>query len=306
MDVVRYSLFYYHEKILLKLAKTELEDFKKLKAKNNMKNYLLLLLVLFIFSCNNTENNIHIVVTKDSIFRTVFSSNGQKKHEINSFKNSLNGEVIIYDSNERISSKERYLDGKLCGKSYWYHKNGKVRTEIEFVNDTATNFMYRYYETGELMEIVNFYNGRKYGEAEEYYENQNIKTYRFYNNKGYVVYEKSFDVNGTILYERGSGIVMQYYYPETIKVGDTLYLNFVFALPPNCERELLIGNVNNKNEIINTKQVLIEEDFFNTYKFVYQKAGTYCIAGYYRLIEKSSNEISQWKFIANPIIVSPK
>ena len=141
---------------------------------------------------------------KDGVWIFYFK-NGNKKWVGNYKDDQISGELIQYEENGIIISKENYEDGKLVGKYEYYHDNGRLRLTGELLDGKDNGEKISYWSNSNKKSVENFKMNIKNGTEEQYYidgqlstkgewsEGYKDKTWVWYYPDGTKMREENFD-----------------------------------------------------------------------------------------------------------------
>ncbi len=144
-----------------------------------MKINIVILIILFLYSCSSAEERI----------TTSTYINGKVKQEKifkNGKKDSLNYILKQYNYNGTIEMVGEFKDGKENGVFKWYYSNGNKKWIEKYRNGKSVDTTYCYYESGELKRMAITLNNSTIKEATEYYESGEVKIKSFINNGDYI------------------------------------------------------------------------------------------------------------------------
>ena len=180
-----------------------------------MKNILLLLLVLFIASC---QSDIEIVESMDSetgikeIFERSRKSNKKEGYyrKIDSTgvmledalyqEDQLNGTRKLYNAEGKLIIEETHKNGVFDGPYRTYHPDGTLELDGLYANNETTGTWRRYYSNGQILEEVAFSGNMENGPFKEWYDNGSLKAEGTYlegdNEHGELM---EYDTTGTLI-----------------------------------------------------------------------------------------------------------
>lgn len=86
---------------------------------------------------------------------------------------------------------------------YEYYENGIVKSKTPYIDSVREGIQYLMYPNGELMQSVSWIDNNKIGETIDYWNNGKPKKFDFYNVKSELIYERTYDTSGKLVYENG-------------------------------------------------------------------------------------------------------
>ncbi len=106
-----------------------------------------------------------------------FTESGQLKTEAHYTGNKLNGELVCYDENNRVLSKESYQQGVLNGPAVYnsYNRDGVLHTECSYLNAQLDGPLTITQQDGQVRERALYAKGRLTGEHITYYPNGTVE-----------------------------------------------------------------------------------------------------------------------------------
>jgi len=103
-----------------------------------------------------------------------YYENGNKKWEGDYKDDVVNGELIQYREDGKISSKEIFKGEEIMGPYKYYHGNGNLRQSGCIKNHRKEGEIISYWENGNLQTIEAFHNGLREGDLKRYTEDKKI------------------------------------------------------------------------------------------------------------------------------------
>lgn len=82
----------------------------------------------------------------------------------------LNGDMTIYDSNQKMVAKVPYIDGKENGVGYGFYPSGKVMFKSVYKDGYQEGLEQSFFESGDLSSEVNYKKGRITGNMTRYWK----------------------------------------------------------------------------------------------------------------------------------------
>ena len=155
-----------------------------------MNRYLILILLILSFSCNNDievieqkdENGVLIEkykrnkkdLTKQGEYKK-FYPKGQVEELANYKDNKLDGQRILFYENGDTSIVETYKEGEFAGIYKSFHKNNILSQVGSYVDNAMDGEWKFYYKNKQLRESVIFVGNEENGPFVEYYETGVLK-----------------------------------------------------------------------------------------------------------------------------------
>ncbi|MCH9630111.1 MAG: hypothetical protein S4CHLAM37_01040 [Chlamydiia bacterium] len=124
-----------------------------------------------------------------------------KAMEANYANNKLEGEVVEYDQQGKVTSVTPYVDGEKHGTAKLFNGQDKVMMTLDFVKNKREGISYQYFPTGKVYRETPFENDQKEGLEKTFYDNGEIaNTYEYHEGKldGSA---KSWNPNGVLVFE---------------------------------------------------------------------------------------------------------
>lgn len=248
------------------------------------KRLLQIVLLVLIYSCNNTElpdcyelyNNEDYEVVKEG-----------DKHLIKIY--AKNG--VVVDSltmlNCQIQGTRRIVDLK---------KNKIIF--CEYLNDTLDGAYLEKHIDGNII-LKGFYsNGRKVGGWTQKDSLGNLSLFYFYDLLGNLIYKREYEKNKKY---KSDGLLMPYYVilKNGVKIEKNVFGSKVeifaeMALPPNCRGFFTITELDQNNKVISVKKFNIDSQVvdFMSYRFPYKfsKKGHVSLELKYDIVDSISRE----------------
>jgi len=155
-----------------------------------MNRYLILILVVLSFACNNDLEVIEqkddngVLLAKYKRNKNDLSKQGEYKkfypqgqvEELANYKNDqLDGQRVLFYENGDTSIVETYQEGKFEGIYKSYHKNNVLEQKGQYVANAMNGEWRFYYKNKQLRESVIFEGNEENGPFVEYYETGILK-----------------------------------------------------------------------------------------------------------------------------------
>jgi antitoxin component YwqK of YwqJK toxin-antitoxin module/TolA-binding protein len=129
---------------------------------------------------NNLGRRYETSYVKDGVTNGVFTNynekNGQKEYELTVKNNIIDGEVIIYGSNEVKTEVKHIVKSELQDAYTSFHPNGKVQMEGVFKDGKRNGLFVNYYSNGQLESKITYLNGLAEGDFEKHFANGNLES----------------------------------------------------------------------------------------------------------------------------------
>ena len=163
-----------------------------------MKNLLLSLIIITLYSCGETtrettildyheteydfENKKYITYYKGTPFsgtiikKQIYDSDGGEIEFIKNYKDGkYHGLYERYYDNGKLFEKSTYKDGKWDGLKEVYWSSGQLNTKSNFKNGKQEGPYEKYYYSGKLFVKTNYKDGKQEGPYEKYYEDGKLE-----------------------------------------------------------------------------------------------------------------------------------
>ena len=148
-----------------------------------MNKLLLLVIILFLFSCSPSYK--------------IITENGKEgKGNLN---NNLKYGKWIFLEDGKIYSSGKFHKNKKTGNWKYYYSNGKIHQTGKFIDDEQSGIWKFYFDNGELMGFGEFSKNRQIGLWKWFHKNGNLYTERFYDNGKLMEIKSCFDQYGKTL-----------------------------------------------------------------------------------------------------------
>lgn len=160
----------------------------------------------------------------DSIWK-FYNDKAKITKAVNYLDGKKNGYSISYDTNQRVSSKEAYINDIKQGNSYWYYPSGKTKQVTPYVKGKPDGYAYEFSEDSTIISIIKYQGGilanidrinrkdeqgKKQGVFKDFYEDGKLKEERKYKDDlidGYVkTYDKKGNLSNTEKFNNGSKV----------------------------------------------------------------------------------------------------
>ena len=124
-----------------------------------------------------------------------------KAMEATYVNNKLEGEVIEYDQQGKVSSITPYVSGEKEGTAKLYNGQDKVMMTVEFKDNKREGVAYQYFPTGKIYRETPYENDMKEGLEKTYFDNGDVaNTYEYHNGKLHGP-AKSWNPDGILIFE---------------------------------------------------------------------------------------------------------
>jgi antitoxin component YwqK of YwqJK toxin-antitoxin module len=148
----------------------------------------------------------------DSIWK-FYNDKAKITKAVNYLEGKKNGFTISYDTNQRISSKEVFLNDIKQGNSYWYYPSGKTKQITPYVKGKPDGYSYEFSEDSTIISIIKFQAGilanierinrkdelgKKQGVFKDFYEDGKLKEEKKYKDDLIDGYVKTYDKKGNL------------------------------------------------------------------------------------------------------------
>lgn len=114
---------------------------------------------------------------------------------------SLDGTVVSYDKNRKLSSRLSIKNGKLDGATFVYYPSGKTRAILNFKKDHFEGIQTYFYENGVVLSTIKWENGIIVGTEDFFFDNGALFFSKKYDHKNKVDVEFAFYPNGKTFLE---------------------------------------------------------------------------------------------------------
>jgi antitoxin component YwqK of YwqJK toxin-antitoxin module len=148
----------------------------------------------------------------DSIWK-FYNDKAKITKAVNYLEGKKNGFTISYDTNQRISSKEVFLNDIKQGNSYWYYPSGKTKQITPYVKGKPDGYSYEFSEDSTIISIIKYQGGilanierinrkdelgKKQGVFKDFYEDGKLKEEKKYKDDLIDGYVKTYDKKGNL------------------------------------------------------------------------------------------------------------
>lgn len=148
----------------------------------------------------------------DSIWK-FYNDKAKITKAVNYLEGKKNGFTISYDTNQRISSKEVFLNDIKQGNSYWYYPSGKTKQITPYVKGKPDGYSYEFSEDSTIISIIKYQAGilaniekinrkdelgKKQGVFKDFYEDGKLKEEKKYKDDLIDGYVKTYDKKGNL------------------------------------------------------------------------------------------------------------
>jgi len=149
----------------------------------------------------------------DSIWK-FYSENGSITKAVHYLEGKKNGYTLNYDTNQRISGKEFFINDIKQGNSFWFYPSGKTKQITPYVKGKPDGYAYEFSEDSIIISIIKYQSGilanierinrkdtqgKKQGVFKSFYENGVLKDEKVYKDDLVDGYVKTFDKKGNLL-----------------------------------------------------------------------------------------------------------
>lgn len=148
----------------------------------------------------------------DSVWK-FYSEKGRITRIINYAEGKKNGYTYNYDTNQRVTSKEAFINDIKQGNSFTYYPSGKTHQLTPYTNGKPDGLAYEYSEDSVIISIIRYQGGilagiekinrkdekgNKQGVWKDFYENGKLKSEVKFKDGVKDGYEKSYDQKGNL------------------------------------------------------------------------------------------------------------
>lgn len=186
-----------------------------------MKQILILIMTIGLFSCNQSNSSSSSGATFDSSGYTLedvgngvthvtkMGTNGELKEEGFLLNNQKTGQWLTYGKEGKILHSTNYLNGSKYGKDVSYSTIGNIAESVTYENDVRQG-LHQKYEGRRISEEVTYNKGEIDGTYKQYFNNKLQKEAEFKNGvqDGKLTY-----------YDDDGNVTMQYIYKDGKKVS---------------------------------------------------------------------------------------
>ncbi len=100
----------------------------------------------------------------------VFDGAGTLRIALEYADNVLNGDMVLYDKNQKMQAKVPYVNGKENGVAYAYYPSGKIMSKGEYKNGYQEGLEQGFFENGDLYSEANYKRGKIVGSKIRYWK----------------------------------------------------------------------------------------------------------------------------------------
>jgi len=263
-----------------------------------MRYNLLVLSLIFFYSCNSDLKRKEVVVSDSTKIKKIYYTDGKIKIEYQAFDSIINGRYTEYYQNGRIKEEFYCKMGKKMGWDNRYYSNGILSYKTYYKeNEKERKFRteYYYYLNGKLESILNLRFGKAFGDAYFYYSNGKIKAYNAFDFNGNSSYVLLFDSLGNKTKEEGIAFspdgLSSFPSDSTIlNRPDTIQLSV--SAPPNTKTIITIGEIDINGKLRDTQNYPIN-NFKITYIKTFTKVGKCKIRVTGKILNKDDKVINE-------------
>ena len=148
----------------------------------------------------------------DSIWK-FYNDKAKITKAVNYLEGKKNGFTISYDTNQRISSKEVFINDIKQGNSFWYYPSGKTKQVTPYVKGKPDGYSYEFSEDSTIISIIKYQGGilanierinrkdeqgKKQGLFKDFYEDGKLKEEKKYKDDLIDGYVKTYDKKGNL------------------------------------------------------------------------------------------------------------
>ncbi len=148
----------------------------------------------------------------DSIWK-FYSEKGKITKAVNYLEGKKNGYTINYDTNQRVSSKEAFINDIKQGNSFTYYPSGKTKLVTPYVKGKPDGIAYEYSEDSVIISIIKYQggilasverinrkdeNGKKQGVWKDFFEDGKLKEEKKFKDDLIDGYVKTYDKKGNL------------------------------------------------------------------------------------------------------------
>ena len=219
----------------------------------------------------------------DSIW-IFYNQLGDTTEKINYYLGKKNGYYYKYftgfEDQNRVKSKDLYINGSRNGKSILYYKNGIIGKEIPYVNDKKHGVGFEYDQEGNIITITRFRNNeiivqeeinrydeedRKVGTWKKFYDNGNLKEEKSYSQGKLDGYLKRYNEDGKLVtavkYNNGEVDLTAKDFDTGIEIKEDYDKQGNLIFQGSFKKEIPIGihrYFNNNGEVVKSETYDIE------------------------------------------------
>jgi antitoxin component YwqK of YwqJK toxin-antitoxin module len=148
----------------------------------------------------------------DSIWK-FYNDKAKITKAVNYLDGKKNGYSISYDTNQRVSSKEAYINDIKQGNSYWFYPSGKTKQVTPYLKGKPDGFAYEFSEDSTIISIMKYQGGilanierinrkdeqgKKQGVFKDFYDDGKLKEEKKYKDDLIDGYVKTYDKKGNL------------------------------------------------------------------------------------------------------------
>jgi antitoxin component YwqK of YwqJK toxin-antitoxin module len=142
-----------------------------------------------------------------------YSEKGKITKAVNYAEGKKNGYTLNYDTSQRVTSRETFLNDIKQGNTWTYYPSGKTKQVTPYVKGKPDGWAYEYSEDSVVISIMKYQggilasverlnrkdeNGKKQGVWKEFYDNGNLKSEKKYKDDLVDGYVKTYDKKGNL------------------------------------------------------------------------------------------------------------
>lgn len=235
-----------------------------------MKANSVIIIFIVVFGCGKSE------------FERQFYPDGKLKFEVPLRGGERNGQSIQYYENGKIQLVSHWENGIKKGESTSFYMNGNPHIKSIYQNGYTHGIIYIYDSLNNLKEKYTVNRELKNGLYQEFYSNGQLKVDGYYKEdkpegEGYEYYETG-ELFRKYVYKNGDLIYFKAYdkqgglYDCKLPVGfsetkEGLEINLLYSEFDSTRIGIIIGNLDTKNQLIDTLEILGSKNLSYLYKY---------------------------------------
>lgn len=149
----------------------------------------------------------------DSVWK-FYTEKGKITKAVNYLEGKKNGYTFNYDTNQRVSSKEAFINDIKQGNTYWYYPSGKTKQFTPYVKGKPDGYAYEFSEDSTIISIIKYQGGilanierinrkdnegKKQGVFKDFFDDGKLKEEKKYKDDVIDGYVKTYDAKGNLL-----------------------------------------------------------------------------------------------------------
>ncbi len=197
-------------------------------------------------------------INQDSLpdgWRFEYFPSGKQQAQIHYKNGIIAGDYLTFYENGNLEFKCTYAQGMPEGKYAWYYEEGALKQVGWYKKGKKEGVSKYFYLDGNIASVSNWSNDNQIGHDVVYYPGGALRKYAYYDPYGTLLFVKDYDINGNVVNEMGSPLVIE----KVNKNGFTQSLEVKLLIAIRPEDFNLLSHLKYKIVELNKKLIFKNE-----------------------------------------------